>query len=501
MSNWSVMLCNSVKLNGGDLWNITDRIRDTWRRSIRAIGGYWIGTCEYSGTRDDLLEMYLEGITREFRESSGGSITWQGYIAEMRLTIDGVTYVRSMVDIVNAAKLLYTRIGDEKLTNGGAELGAWDAFNSATVTQDTTWINTGSYSCKIVVADTAIRGASISGTGYSITIVAEATYEISGVVNVSSGSWRISVNRADTDESLCYESTNGETGERTINMTIPATNTYAGTVDLRITSEAAAGTIYGDSFRFAIAPYQAQTGWAIDANSIAEYGRVELASLEVAMSSAAANAKAATIVTKQAWPKSLPPNEFTLVGNELTGNTGDKLELTVHGYVHTLANKYCLTTGTAAASTHVRNLIVESEFIRAGSVNVNNLSYLIDPRGPIKHWQALMDIINAGNASGRRWVGGVYENRYFDYGQSDNVVAYHYRGGKFWHSSGGELEPWFAEPGHLLYLDDAPAGPGQISGNLEDDPHIVFVSEIEMGPPTDKYPLGTLTMRHDSQVI
>jgi hypothetical protein len=183
----------------------------------------------------------------------------------------------------------------------------------------------------------------------------------------------------------------------------------------------------------------------------------------------------------------------------LTGNTGDKLELTVHGYVHTLANKYSLTTGTAAASAHVASIIAESEFIDAGSITTNSLSYLIDPRAPIKHWQILMDIANAGDASGNRWICGVDGDMRFNYGQADNVTAYRYRGGKFWHPAGGELEPWFAEPGHLLYLDDAPVGPGQISGNLEDDPHIVFVSEVEMGPPTDEYPQGTLAMRHDAQ--
>lgn len=499
--NWSATLYNSIKRGNAPLWSVTSRIRDTWRRSTRAIGGYWLGTCEYHGTRDDLLEMYLEGMAREIRENVGGLITWQGYIAEMRLTLQGVTYIRSMVDMANAAKLLYTRIGDDLLSNGGAESGAWTVFDGATVTQSTAWVNTGLYSCKIVVADTTIRGASISGAGYSIVIAANTAYEITGVVKVDSGSWRISVNRADTDDSLCDDSTSGATGERTVKMTIPATNTYAGTVDLRITSEAAAGTIYGDSFYFGIAPFQAQTGWATDTNSAAEYGRIELASLEIAMSSAAANAKAATIVKKQAWPKSLPPNEFTLIGNELTGDTGDKLELTVHGYVHTLANKYCLATGTAAASAHVRRIITESEFITAGSINSNTLSYLIDTRGPIKHWQALMDITNAGDASGNRWVCGVGAGRAFDYMAADNVIAYRYRGGRFYNSAGGELEPWFAEPGHLLYLDDAPVGPGQISGVLEDDPHIVFVSEIEMGPPTDTYPQGTLTMRHETQVI
>ena len=66
-STWSANLYNSVNRGNGALWNITDRIKRTWRRSTRAVGGYWNGTCEYAGTRDELLEMYLEGMAREIR--------------------------------------------------------------------------------------------------------------------------------------------------------------------------------------------------------------------------------------------------------------------------------------------------------------------------------------------------------------------------------------------------------------------------------------------------
>lgn len=505
--DWSATLYNSIKRGNAALWNITDRIRDTWQRSTRAIGGYWIGTCEYKGTRDDMLEMFAEGMMREIREDVGGLVTWQGYVAEMQITVNGVTYIRSMVDNANAVKLLYTRLGDNVLTNGGAESGAWSVATgkggisgSATVTQDTTWKNTGTYSCKIVSSG-GVQGANIQGAAgptYAITIAAETAYEITGVVNATSGSWRISCNRSDTDASLAKDSTRGATGERTVKMSIPATNTYAGTADLRITSEGTAGTIYGDSFSFNIAPYQAQTGWAEDTLSMTEYGRLELATLEVAMSSAAANAKAATMLKKLAWPKVLPPNEFGIASVDTLGEQSDKLSLTFHGYVHTLANKYVLSVGTLGMGAHVSLIIDEAEFVELGSISSNPVSYFIDNRGPIKHWQALMDIINAGDASGRRWVGGVSNNRLFDYGLADNRIAYHYRGGRFYHSAGGELEPWFAEPGHLLYLDDAPIGPGQISGNLEDDPHLVFVSEVEMGPPTDDSPMGTLSMRHEA---
>ena len=503
MAGWNATLHNSVKRGNGGLWSITDRIKDTWTRSTRDVGGYWIGTCDYKGSTDDLLEMFLEGMAREVREDSGGLITWQGYIAEMELTLDGIRYVRSMVNMANAVKTIYTRLGDTMLTNGGAESGTWTAASgvggttgTASAVQSTTWVNRGTYSC-MITSPCGIQGAYVGASGYALTVAACVQYEISGVVSACTGSWRISCNRSDTDGSLASDSTRSQIGEKQVRLTIPTTSSYAGTCDLRITSESASGIIYADSFTMAIAPVQAQTGWKTDTDSMTEYGRCEQALLEASMTSAAANAKALTVLKKQAWARSLPPSEFTLIGADMMGGDKNKLTLTVHGYAHTLANKYSLTVDTATASAHVTSLIGESEFITAGGISSNTLQYQIDSRAPIKHWQILMDIIKAGDASGNRWVGGVVAGRYFDYRQADNVIAYRYRKGQFYHPAGGYLEPWFAEPGHLLYLDDAPVGPTQISGTTEDDPHVVYVSEVEMGPATAEYPLGVLTMRHE----
>lgn len=504
MQIWNATLHNSVKNGNGGLWSITNRIRDTWKRSTRAEGGYWLGTCDYTGTRDELLEMFLEGMMREVREDSGGLVTWQGYISEMELTLDGIKYVRSMANMANAVKVIYTRLGDTMLTNGGAETAAWTVGTSgsagwtgaASSIQSTTWVNTGTYSCK-VDSPGGVEGVWIGASGYALTVAASTQYEISGMVSVCAGSWRISCNRSDTDGTLAFDSTRSQIGEKKVRLVIPSSSSYVGTADLRITSEGASGTVYADSFSMTIAPYSAQTGWTADTSSASVYGRIENALLEAAMTSAAANAKAATTLKKLSWPRTRPPDEFTLVGADLLGESKDKLTLTVSGYVHTLANKYSLTTGTAEAGAHVAALIAEAEFVAAGGINSNTLSYQIDDRSPIRHWQILSDIIRSGDASGNRWIGGVMAGRYFDYRMADGLIAYRYRKGRFYLPSGGEQEPWFAEPGHLLYLDDAPVGPGQISGNVEDDPHYVYVSEVEMGPASNEYPMGTLTMKHE----
>ncbi len=38
--------------------------------------------------------------------------------------------------------------------------------------------------------------------------------------------------------------------------------------------------------------------------------------------------------------------------------------------------------------------------------------------------------------------------------------------------------PWLARPG-MVYLDDMPVGPGSLSANAADDPHVMFVEEME----------------------
>ena len=95
-------------------------------------------------------------------------------------------------------------------------------------------------------------------------------------MNLVNGSWRVSANRADNDASLAHFSTHGgAAGDYTVSMTIPATNTYTGNVDLRITAESGGTTqIYGDGFSFRQTPIpNVNTGWYQDNQAIAVWGR------------------------------------------------------------------------------------------------------------------------------------------------------------------------------------------------------------------------------------
>ena len=101
MTPYDLNLYNSVKRGGTLISNITDRARN-WRRSTRRIGGYWLASFEYQGLRDERDEMFLDGLMREVRETSGGVVNWQGFIGDMEYRRNGITWKRSMMNIANS---------------------------------------------------------------------------------------------------------------------------------------------------------------------------------------------------------------------------------------------------------------------------------------------------------------------------------------------------------------------------------------------------------------
>lgn len=464
-------LYTSVKRDSAPLGSIKSNIGSTWRRSIRSVGGYWIGTAAWAGEPHEMLELFLTGIGMEVRETLGGLITWQGFIGEVRLTWDGIVYVRSWEQISNWVQAIYTRLGDNILANGSGETGVWGAFNTpTTLAQSTTWVTDGTYSIHIV-SDAIDDGAYLD---FTIVIVAGKAYDLSLDVKIVSGTWRLIVYRVDTSETIA--SVNESTvGQVVMRATVPDSNTFAGTIGILLFTTTASGEIYADNGSFRVAGVQARTNWYGSTDSQAEFGVIANALLLGGMTDDAANAVAQTELAKAAWPRTVPPDDFNMqwaVGD-------NRLEITVYGYAFTLRNLYTTYGGTSVtASTHVTNLIGESEFVDAGTIETNAMSYQIDERAPVRMWEVLRDITLAGSTAGARWTCGVYGNKLFDYQAAATTAANHFRSGKYLAAGGGTLEPWLVAPG-LVVLDDMPVGPGDVSGNDADDPRVWFIEQVE----------------------
>ncbi len=483
-----LILCDNVLYGNAALENVTAAFSQTWRRSIRRIGGFWLGTMEANLAdvgRDWAEELFYYGLLREIRERSGGEETWRGAIVKMEYQRGIDTFIKDATVMSNAVKSIYTKLGDNLVTNPSSESGAWASYSGGTTVQSTTWVTDGTYSTKITAA-AAIQGATIQSV---IAVTAGVQYLVRVAIHADSGSWRVSVNRADNDQSLCHFSTRGKVGDFSVSMTIEASNLYTGNADFRITSESA-GIIYGDAAVFQEAPDKAETSWQLDASSIVEFGRKENILLRGGKSDADANAEVRTELYRWSWPNPTPPPRSRTISSMNRG--ADKISLTVAGYWHMLNWLFTTLNGTQAASTWVSTLTaLQYAYVAAGTIDTNSMDYFIENRAPLRLGDIMADIAAAGDSSGNKWGVGVYEQRYLNYEQIPAELSYLRQNGKLLTIGQSEMEPWLARPGWALW-QDLPIGVGQISGFAQHDPRWVFLDQIEMLPPTKDEPNGSL---------
>jgi hypothetical protein len=466
----SLQLYDTPWSGNAPLGDVKARLGKTWRRSIRSVGGFWIGTADYDGPLFEMRDMFLYGLGREIRETLGGLITWQGFITQLDLTLNGLTYSRNYLTLANRVQAIYSRMGDNLLTNGSAESGIWAAVGApATLLQSTAWVSDGVYSAHIVA--NANEGALIQ-TG--IAIVAAQGYDVQLSAKLISGTWKLDIYRTDTNAVLGSTTTN-TAGQQVLRCSISSTNTYAGNIGVHLVSLSAAAEIYADGASLRTSPIQARTAWLANTSPQGQYGWIENALLLAGMSDDAANAHAQSYLSANAWPRTVPPDVF---GGKALGQT-DGLVITFGGYAFEMRNKYTLYGGqTQNASVHVANLVGADALVTAGAIAANTMQYQIDDRAPLKNWDVIKAIILAGDTAGNRWNGGVYGGRLFNYGPASTTVDYHFRGGQLLDVSSGVVEPWNARPG-MVYMDDMPAGPGGLSGFAGDDPRVFYIEEIE----------------------
>src|SRR5574343_17408 len=147
--------------SNGVLQDVTNNLKNSWRRTIRDVGGYWLGYASYEGASWEMLDLFQSGMLMELRETTGGMITWQGFLSEMVLTYKGMRYTRSWAGVANKVRVIYSKMGENLLTNPGCEAAVWDAYGTpSTRERSTTWATQGTYSAHVVV-DAANEGVKI----------------------------------------------------------------------------------------------------------------------------------------------------------------------------------------------------------------------------------------------------------------------------------------------------------------------------------------------------
>lgn len=464
-------LYENYSRGGGALWNVKEQVGASWRHSIRSRGGYWMATCDYEATPGEMMEMFLEGMAREVRLTVGGITVWQGFISKAVLTTGGAQWVRTWSGLANRIKVIYTRIGDNLLTNGSVESGAWASIGTPTTNeQSTAWVTNGVYSAHIVT-NAANEGATIES---ALAISGKKAYDLRVSTRIISGTWELQIVNDTTSAIIASaEEVASAVKQTTMACGIDGNSTYSGNITIQLICTSATGEIYADNAIFQEGPVKAETGWADDAASQDEYGIIEDAILEGGMSDDSADALALTELAERAYIRTEAPAQI-----RVAPTAGSRLQLTLCGYVFTLRNKYAATLGTDTASGHVTTILTAAEFVSAGIIETNSMDYKVDERAELRGWEILNEIARAGDASGNRWNCGVYGGRLFDYNQADVSVQYNLRSGVLYNTSGGLAEPWFMLPA-TVRMDDMPIAAVGAGALATDDPRNVYMEEIE----------------------
>lgn len=450
--------------------DVTSKLQNTWRRSIRDIGGYWIGTAQWEGTTAEMMDIFQSGLMMEIRETTGGMLTWQGFLSEIGFTYKGQRYTRSWADVANKVKVVFSLMGLNLITNNSCEATVWDAYGTPTTREiSSTWATKGDYSAH-VVGDAAGDGVIIQST---ITTVAGYNYQAHVTANIVSGTWRLEIYRAD-GTIVDYIDTS-TVGLSVITVGISDQNLVGGDVGLRLYTVDAGGEIYADAAVFQAIAIRAETGWFQNASSQDEYGTIEYIESQVGMSYVAANALGQQLLNEKAWAKVKPP---TAIDTQPERTIEDRLDLTFVGYAFRLKDYYTELGGQENdASEIITDLVGESAFVSAGNIASNTLSYYIEDIDIYRAWDLIREVTLAGDADGNRWTCGVYAERKFYYEQASSFPVARIRGGKILATHGGILEGWLAEPG-LVAIDDMPAAYG-VGDRPEDKSNMAWMNEVE----------------------
>lgn len=228
---------------------------------------------------------------------------------------------------------------------------------------------------------------------------------------------------------------------------------------------------------------KSETAWGQDADSVGEYGRMEYIDTIGEATSAEATGLRDTRLEDFAFPRSRMVGGLEF-GSEPRERRVDTLEVTVAGYVATLNWRFRETSIAAtAASTAISTLVGASEFVTAGAIDTNSLSVDVNCSTPQRLWDAIAGILDDGDASGNRWVGGVYDGRVFNYNAAATTVEYRIRNGILTDRGGSQVIPALLKPDFIVRNAAAPSGMTPLGGNVWDDPRNAWITEVEFVAP------------------
>jgi len=478
-------------------YNITHRIKG-WKDSVRDVGGFWKASGQYWDGKPELrqdAEAFFD--TRLgwhiVRLDEAGSVQWEGYIAAIELTVDGITKRRSISDIANRLRCAYTRYTGNVLTNGSGEMGTDPGthWHTATGIQafytsgslnpdlwfDTTWYTHGTRSIKVdTTALESMDGGGARFTGTAV-VVADGRYCVRGDVYTNnlgaSDTIRVTVN--DGSNEIYGKIIATANGTYNFARVFDAPSTAAGTLNTQVFCMGNATIFKVDNVQLYQAGTQASTAWAENAASQAEWGVHEASVVCKPMTDTEATQRRDILLANWAHPR-------TKIVGPATGSDG--LTITCEGYIFKTAAQSVSLGGIKSCRTHIIDLIGTSPFISVGRVVANATECYIDETQPTYLWTALQDVVEVGGASNAAYIGGCYANRKFWYQYRPTTATVKFKGGRWLTMSNQPLDPQTVRP-CIVFFEDVPQGGAGLSANLLDNPRYAWVAEWEFDGDTN----------------
>jgi len=192
----------------------------------------------------------------------------------------------------------------------------------------------------------------------------------------------------------------------------------------------------------------------------------------------------------------LAENKLPKTSQEITLGSGQNPQITVNclGYYH-LLKKYHYdnlnVSGTINVSTKITdvvdgdpNSVLSSS---GGHIDSNTLQVPDHEDGTNKGEGIIRDLVALGDASGNRWLFGVYTDQEAYYEQAPTTIEYVHRlsetpSGLYDYDSDRFVDPWNIKPGKWLFIADFMVG-REVSTDLLDDPRALFIESVKFSTP------------------
>lgn len=433
------------RLAEGDSWEMSlPWARPSWRRTTRARGGYWTADTVITGLASwRLKQLYDTLIGKRVQEWSCGTTTWEGEIAEMALTLDGVRYQQSMdseiwhnrvkvqykyprVDDVQQGALTYNPIANS-FQDAGQDFSDWE-----TLAGDAGWEIT-------VTNNDGTTAHAYLGAAFA-TGAPDDSILVYTDVGLTTAGWDIAVG---AKVPISYEVSN-----------------------------------------VLLAGQAQETGWAEQTDSTDIYGESEYIDVlaDECYAAAAESTRDRRLVEK-AYPRSLPAGGLSRQGE--VEDVENSLSITCTGYAFGMNRRfYELTNEPLNVSEQLETLVNASEFVTVGSILENDTIQVPLDGADITTliWDKCEGLIAMADTSGNRYTGGVYNGRKFYYDLAETDVLYQWRNGQLRFANGQIVPPTLIRPDIIVRLGAPMVSrmPGAEDWNA---PTLAYIEEVEFIAP------------------